>query len=616
MSDPVSQPPPSDSIERLVSFRGAPADFWGAFFEYVSGPCEGRAGLVVTRNAGGEWTVSVAWPFAGPEAEAGPREAMRRAAAESADAVAAQGALARELRVEGFRGGGTLLGVRLPMGDGDAPALLFLKSAARWLPAESANLLRWLRAVGAAAAAYQERLRSDQAEAAAARFGAVLDLWAALRAEKRFIGAAMRLCNEVAGRYGCDRVALGWSRGEYVRLQAVSHAERFEKRMEAVRRIETAMEEAFDQDEEILWPPAEENGPVCREHEALAREQGAQHLVSIPLRRDGKPVGVLLCERAAPFTETELGHLRLIADRTADALADLHDRDRWFGARWWAALLRQWRRLAEPRHIGAKLLAVAGAVALALFLFLPVPFRVQTPFVVRAKAAVYLPAPFDGFIAEVLTEPGDRVAQGQPLLRMDTRELLLEEAAAIAERERYLRESEKARAENALAALRIAQAQAEQARVRLELTRHRLAQAVLAAPFDGVVIEGDLRERVGAPVRQGDSLLRVAKLSDLDVEIEVDQRDAHEVRPGAAVRLAFAGRPALRVDAVIETVEPLAQTRERRNVFPARCRLVAPPADWMRPGMTGLGKVEAGWRPLAWIVTRRTADFLRLHLWW
>ncbi len=610
-------PPVVDAWDRLALFAGAPFEFWPALFDYLAALTGADAGLVATRGADGAWAQVYVWPATGPQAEAGPREALRRAAAEAADAAVAEGMLARDLRVEGFRGGGTLLGVRIPAGEGAPPSALFLRATDRLSPAQAAPLLELLRCGAAVIVTYQERLRSAQSAADAARFGAVLDLLAALRSEKKFVAAAMRLCNEIAGRYGCDRVSLGWTHKQYVRLKAVSHAEHFEKRMAAVRQVETAMEEALDQDEEILWPAAgSDGGPIAREHEALAREQGARYLVSLPLRRENTAEGVLTCERAQPFHEAELAHLRLIADRTGALLSDLHNRDRWFGARWADAAKRWAGRALEPRHTGAKLLAAAGTLALALFLFLPVPFRVQTPFVVRPKSTVYLPAPFDGFIAEVLAEPGERVAAGQPLLRLDPRELLLEEAAALADQERYLRESEKARAEGALAALRIAAAQAEQARVRLELTRHRLAQAVLTAPFEGVLIEGDLRERVGAPVRQGDSMMRVARLDALDVEIEIDQRDVHEVRVGAPVRLAFAGRPGLRVAAAVEQVEPLAQTRERRNIFPARCRLLDPPADWMRPGMTGLGKVDAGRHSPAWIVTRRTADFLRLHVWW
>jgi len=44
------------------------------------------------------------------------------------------------------------------------------------------------------------------------------------------MAAAMTFCNEIASRYRCDRVSLGWIKGAYVRVQAVSHMERFRKK--------------------------------------------------------------------------------------------------------------------------------------------------------------------------------------------------------------------------------------------------------------------------------------------------------------------------------------------------------------------------------------------------
>ena len=52
----------------------------------------------------------------------------------------------------------------------------------------------------------------------------------------------------------------------YIRVQAISHMEKFEKKMDAVQYLEAAMEEAFDQDEEILWPRPEEVHSVVRDH--------------------------------------------------------------------------------------------------------------------------------------------------------------------------------------------------------------------------------------------------------------------------------------------------------------------------------------------------------------
>jgi hypothetical protein len=37
--------------------------------------------------------------------------------------------------------------------------------------------------------------------------------------------------------------------------------------------------------------------------------------------------------------------------------------------------------------------------------------------------------------------------------------------------------------------------------------------------------------------------------------------------------------------------------------------------NWWRPGMTGVAKISVGWRPLAWVATRRLIDYLRIKLW-
>ncbi len=609
--DEAEQDPVASDFEGLLTFFGEVTDFWPRLFVYLAALSGARAGMTAVKSETGEWRQIAFWPQGGV-GELG----MRRAAAEAAPVVLQRGAFACEREVDGFRGAGTLLGVRLPVESGAPVAVLFLHCEARLRPDDVAKLLELLRHTIAVVVTFACRNRIRQAAAESRRLGAVLDLLAQLRNEKRFVSAAMRFCNELAGQYGCDRVSLGWLKGDYVRLIALSHAENFEKRMEAVRRLEIAMEEALDQDEEILWPVPPGIDNIAREHAALAREQGAAHVVSIPLRDGDDPVGVFTCERKQPFTADDVAFFRLLADQSSGFLTDLRQRDRWFGMRWWQSLRQGLTKLMEPRYVGLKLVAIASCVALLLFFFLPLPFRVQSTFILKADESVFIPAPFDGYIAEVLIEPGEPMQSGQLLLRLDTRELLLEEAAALADLERYRREAELARADNRLASMRIAEAQAEQARVRLDLARHRIARAGVSAPMTGVLVEGDLRDRTGAPVRQGDLLMRAASLAGLSVQIEIDQRDIQEVREGSALQLAFAGRPHTRIDAILERIEPQAQARDGRNVFVARCRFTEGVEDWMRPGMTGIGKVSAGKRPAAWIVSRRTIDFLRMHLWW
>lgn len=261
-------------------------------------------------------------------------------------------------------------------------------------------------------------------------------------------------------------------------------------------------------------------------------------------------------------------------------------------------------------------MAIGGAIALAVLFFGRIQYRVEAPFILRTENVAYLSAPFNGFIAEVDVEIGDTVKREQRLLGLDQRDLLLEEGGAAADLARYRREEEKARAANELAEMRISQAQAEQARVRLELVRYQLSQAEIKSPFDAIVVEGDLKKRLGAPVQQGDILFKVARLDRLYVEGRVHERDIHEVEAGAAVDIAFASQPKDTFHAKVILIEPVAVTQDQENQFVVRCELAGAPADWWRPGMTGVAKVEAGRRTFAWILFHRTIDFLRLLLWW
>lgn len=164
--------------------------------------------------------------------------------------------------------------------------------------------------------------------------------------------------------------------------------------------------------------------------------------------------------------------------------------------------------------------------------------------------------------------------------------------------------------------MRIAQAQADQAAARLGLVRHRLSQATLKAPFNGVIVEGDLRQRIAAPVRQGDPLYKFARIDTLYVEAEISERDAHRLTSKASGEIAFVAQPDSKFAVQVIRVEPSAVPKETGNIFIVRASLSGAPQSWWRPGMSGLCKIDAGRGTLFWILTHRTVDFLRLHLWW
>jgi len=606
-----------EEASRLRRFSGPPAEFWPSLLSVMARMAEASRALLIVGQPAlpdklrklGDWSQpGYSDPALIPFIKGTPALAVK--ALESGQAMETLGAgilpdsvhVAVCIRLQ-FQGGA----------DGCVAAFLIPNSS----EAKAGEALFRLALLADIPLDYQAQRNTQQPKAEAEKFASVLDVLSQVNAEGRFVGALMALANGVASQLQCERVGIGWLESGYIRLKALSRTERFEPKMAAVQALEAAMEEAVDQDEEILWPAPEHSKSVVRDHAAFAQAQGVRHLVSLPIRVEGKAVGVLTCERqSAEFSEVTLQQLRVVCDQIARRLSDLHASDRWFGSRWAQRLRKQAETWVGPEHTWMKLASIGGAVLLVL-LFLPIyPVRIEGNFIVRSEEQSYLSAPFDGFIQSAEVRPGDVLTQGAPLMRFNTEQLELEESAAIADQTRYLREAEKARAARNLAEMRIAQAQADQAAARLGLVRHRLSQAILKAPFNGVIVEGDLRQRIAAPVRQGDPLYKFARIDSLYIEAEVSERDAHRLGGKVSGEIAFVAQPDSKYPVQVLRVEPSAVPKETGNIFIVRAALSGQPQSWWRPGMSGLCKLDAGRGTLFWILTHRTVDFLRLHLWW
>ena len=605
--DPLSSGEAAARLEACRLFDGSVQDFW-PMFARTCAEIAGAAGTRVVVRAGEEWKLAAAWPNARdfPAAMHG----------------AAFQALARQALLEGVAGtpagegqrAGLLL-VALATGDTNDQCLLAV-ALVPCSPSDLAEAGALLRLAADTPLLYQRQRLLERTRRDVENFTQALEILAVTNAHTRYLGVAMALVNEIATRHRCTRVSLGWHDGAYLRVQAVSGTDNFEKRMSVVQKLEAAMEEARDQDVEILWPASENAEVIVRDHQAYAELERLPAILSVPVRIDGEVKGVLLLERTEVFGEFDALALRVIADQVARRLEDLRTHDRWFGARWALAWRKGFAGFLGPENTWWKVAGVTGAVLLALAIFVPLPYRVNATFIVRAEALAHLPASFEGYLAEAHARPGDLVVAGQELVRLDTSDLRVELAAALSEQRRYAAEAEKAEADRRLADMRAFRAQEAQAVAQVDLIRHRLDRASLKAPFDGVVVEGDLRERIGAPVRAGDVLMRVSRLDGLYVQMDVPERDIDLIAASEHAQIAFTTRPEDTFDVEIERIEPAAVVDRDGNTFVVRGRLRMDQADWLRPGMTGVAKIAAGQRNFLWIATHRLVDFVRLKFWW
>jgi multidrug efflux pump subunit AcrA (membrane-fusion protein) len=164
------------------------------------------------------------------------------------------------------------------------------------------------------------------------------------------------------------------------------------------------------------------------------------------------------------------------------------------------------------------------------------------------------------------------------------------------------------------AQVRIMGARISQAQAEIALLDEQLSRSRIQAPFDGIIMSGDLSQSLGAPVERGQVLFEVAPLDAYRVIVQVDERDIGAIEIGQRGELALSSLPGEVFPLTINTITPVSTAKEGRNYFRVEAQ-VEKVSKRLRPGMEGVGKVEIGKRKLIWIWTHEMIDWMRLKLW-
>ena len=446
----------------------------------------------------------------------------------------------------------------------------------------------------------------------------------------RFGAAALALVNGAVRTLGLRQAVLCWRSAADAEVLAISHIDRFESTSRLVTALKAAAAEALATDsvisverpgseidssahagESIVGPP---------EHRALLNAlEGMRYVTSLPMRDgSGQAQAVLITvsdEKALSpeVTNQALLMLEMIYPRLSDS--------RWRDANWLKrlrrALLQRVELLVGPGRPWLKFGAMAISVLVLVMLFVQVPYRVEATAQLTTDSTRLITSQIDGRLLDVWVDVGDSVREGQPLARLDTTDLEQQKTEILSEIQRYKAEEDKARASGALAEMQVAAARRAQAQARFKRVDYLLQQALSQAPFEGVVIEGERRNLLGSSLKRGDKIFRIAQVRDLYVVLQVPEHAIRDLRGDAEAELLLLSHPRQPIRLKISAFVPMAQVKgEEGNQFLLRAQIVDPAESWWRPGMTGLAKIEAGPRNIAWILFHRMIDKLRLLLWW
>jgi len=288
------------------------------------------------------------------------------------------------------------------------------------------------------------------------------------------------------------------------------------------------------------------------------------------------------------------------------------------GKPWPAKIAGALREGASPLfgtgHLALKVGVAATVAVLAGAAFIPGDYRVSAPARLEGAIQRVMVAPAEGYLKLAHVRPGDRVKEGQVVAELSDEDLKLEERKAQSELSQIENSYGTALVKQDRAEVAILGAKLEQARAQLALVQTRLQRTQVVAPFDGIVITGDLTQSLGAPVKKGEALMTLAPEHNFRVILEVDERDIADVKLGKAGSLALSALPGDTFPLEVNRITPVATTGQGRNYFEVEAQMKAK-ADQLRPGLLGVGKVEAGSRSLLWIWTHRISDWLRLTVW-
>lgn len=425
----------------------------------------------------------------------------------------------------------------------------------------------------------------------------------------------IRLVTELTRLFNCERVAFSEFKKHHSGIVALSNSANFDGRSNLMQKIADAMDEAIEQDSVITFPNPK-SGLIQRAHLELVRKFGSGSLCTIPLVHEKNIFGAvtLLRSEENPFDEDTINLSQQTLSLMTPMLVLKKESERNLVFKIAGGVKKQLQSLFGLKHLKLKLVATATVLILTLTLLIESDFRVSADANLEGKIQRVVSAPISGYLLSASVRAGDTVHKGDIMASLDDAELKLELAKHDGELKKARREYREAQSARDLVKVRIVSEQINQKNAQIELTEQQLEKIRLTAPFDGVVIEGDLSQMLGSPVERGDALFKIAPLEGYRIILKVDESQIAYVKPQQKGTLALSSLSQSTFPLTVEKITAVAKADDGANIFRVEASLENAP-DILRPGMQGVGKINAGQARLIWIWTHEITDWFRMWLW-
>ncbi len=446
----------------------------------------------------------------------------------------------------------------------------------------------------------------------------VTHLLATALATPRFDAACAAVATELATQFHCERVSIGIRSGDNTELAGLSHNAEVKTRHDFSRSLVAVMDESIDQQHTLRYPEPEGQSLITLAAGKFSAQHGQHELCVLPLIFEQQCIGSIVLEN--PKGRAFSSDTCEVLEHISSFLAPVLDMKARTSQPWWKRLRQSPARLAhwlrKKDNAMAKLLMVTGVLAMVALSLPLATFRISAPAHVEGLVQRTLTSPENSYIKDVLVRPGDSVEKGQTLVTLENKELELREQELHSKLEQLEAKYGSALASRDRTQLAVIAGEMEETRANLKLVRQQLSRSTIVSPFAGQIIEGDLTQSLGAPVKRGDVLMVLAPLGEYRVIFDVRDSDISELDLNQHAELALTSDPSQRYPLEIRRISPMAKVKDGQNVFEVEARLPDSSAQTrLRPGLEGLVKVEVEKRSPLWITLRGVLNWLDFQLW-
>jgi biotin carboxyl carrier protein len=336
--------------------------------------------------------------------------------------------------------------------------------------------------------------------------------------------AASSICDYLSS----NRVLILWRPNKNDALRLIGDSQSAIETDDAVRIIIGAAEEVAARGSETYWPHQDALG----RHSMLAVSRLASHFQSSTVNgislsdESGTDLGVIMVLAAKSFAHNAF--LRLAATPLASTLARI-SRTQPSGLE---RTIHDTIQFVTGRY---RRLLICGVAATSVIMLLPLRYRVSAMVELQPVTRRFVSVPFDGPLLNAAVKPGDVVKAGDFLAAISPREIDFELAGHLALAKQAEQERKSMMSKHDFAGRELAELEVERLRQKTELLQYQKEHLEVRSPIDGVVVSGDLSLSEGMTMTRGQTLMEIAPLGELYVEVSIPESEISEVREGMRV---------------------------------------------------------------------------------